>query len=919
MLDENWPKPRSLFLSQPASVGPVNTAKSERQMQAGKKPGLFFVFFGIMVPAAALLFEWQTHFCARHFFDPFPSNVHMMLFGLVPLTNLLIWLCPRVNLSSFYSSITLLAGMAMGVSVMYSLMFLPLVPLSLAFALAVGFGLLGLSPMFGAICLWRGGGFLSGMVRTFGSFFDPHLVKHVGHLIVLVAVVGVEFPSTVTRYYLQMAADPQTSLQGIRMLRQYGSEEVMLRACYERSGRATDILGSLCEFKHPLEVEEARNIFYRVTGKPFNSVPIPASARATIQHAGVSQYGHLNAGVTDEFDLDTDIAGENVATVARGLALAKSTVQGKLDASGLAAKFDWIGEFANSSSVDREMRAKVLLPHNSVVTGASVFMSGKEIKAQIELRSEARAAYKAAVNQRSGPLLVSLSGPDTVLVQCYPVPSKGSLKVLLTVACPLALNAQGEAIFSPPVFAERNFQLPSQCAFELDGAGNYLTFAAGKGAAAGTTIRSDAGWDEIACGKALLHVRRTGEAQQDGGSLGYVSSGVKIGTAPAYLPKPAHLTVLVDGSNSLALRVNELKSALAAIPPGPDVHLAVASDEPVDFARVQSSDLKTSLEQLQAANFAGGQDNAPCLANWLASHKGDSGAAILWIHAAQPQYSSAVDCVKGYLADNNLPGPIIYDLPINAAPNRTTEGIYKSNHLIELDRIGSTADQIAYLVAAWYGKANPLMVRIDQAVATQSNDFPAFKPSYPQQIWAFDQILNLQPSHSSPISLSSLKLARQYQVVSPVSSAVALQPQYRRRIHHKSASGRNPVLPKQIKSLFRASTSSLSALSGGLSQLSEQKGAMERSDSALRPLAAPSGAGGRLSGGMAGNESADSDKSPAEVPELADASGTIDGSPAGADTSTTPEPDSLLLLAVLFAAGAVHIMVTRSSRRTRTL
>ncbi len=82
------------------------------------------------------------------------------------------------------------------------------------------------------------------LASTKKTFFDPHQVEHIGHLIVLCLVVAVELPSTLTRINLSLAADPTTERQGVQWLRQFGSEEVMLRACYERSGRATDILGS---------------------------------------------------------------------------------------------------------------------------------------------------------------------------------------------------------------------------------------------------------------------------------------------------------------------------------------------------------------------------------------------------------------------------------------------------------------------------------------------------------------------------------------------------------------------------------------------------------------------------------------------------------------------------------------------------
>ncbi len=67
----------------------------------------------------------------------------------------------------------------------------------------------------------------------------------------------------------------------------------------------------LYESGRPLPIESARSIFYKVTGKGRSTqFRFPAAARATIQHAGlVDDPNGFNAGVKDEFDLDSDIAG----------------------------------------------------------------------------------------------------------------------------------------------------------------------------------------------------------------------------------------------------------------------------------------------------------------------------------------------------------------------------------------------------------------------------------------------------------------------------------------------------------------------------------------------------------------------------------------------------------------------------------
>src|SRR5271170_6895363 len=105
--------------------------KGQAATPVTNRPGLWFFLLGIIVPVVAITFETQTHFCARHFFDPLPSALHVFLACLMPASCALVWLSARYNISAFYAPATLLAGMAMGIAILYSLMFLPILPQSL--------------------------------------------------------------------------------------------------------------------------------------------------------------------------------------------------------------------------------------------------------------------------------------------------------------------------------------------------------------------------------------------------------------------------------------------------------------------------------------------------------------------------------------------------------------------------------------------------------------------------------------------------------------------------------------------------------------------------------------------------------------------------------------------------------------------
>ncbi|MGH9547896.1 MAG: hypothetical protein ACRD3W_00925, partial [Terriglobales bacterium] len=268
----------------PAPYKHETTGKAQHPPGDFKKAGFAVLFFGVLVPAAAIFCEWNFHLCAQSFFDPLPTFGHLLLVSLIPLSNFLYWLATRRDMSDHYAFIALSNGMAMGVGFLYTLMFLPLMPMGLLYVILLGAGLLLLSPILSLPFTWMTGRGICKLADMRRSSFNAHQVKHLGHLIILVMVVAIELPSTLTRMHLSEAANDATAAGALPWLRTFGNEEVMLRACYERCGRATDIVGSLYDAAHPLAPENARRIFYRVTGKPFNSVPIPAAARATMVH-----------------------------------------------------------------------------------------------------------------------------------------------------------------------------------------------------------------------------------------------------------------------------------------------------------------------------------------------------------------------------------------------------------------------------------------------------------------------------------------------------------------------------------------------------------------------------------------------------------------------------------------------------------
>lgn len=750
------------------SKSKVSTAQPVlfESLSDGKKGTL--LFFGVILPILAVVFESNCHFCAQNFFDPFPSPSHVVLFLLIPLSNFLAYASSSKNMSSHYAFMSLASGMAMGMAFMYSLMFLPLVGRSLLYSLYLGFGLLGLSPILALPCLWGSGKLVAHLAAKQKTYFNAHQVEHMGHLIVLVMVLAVELPSTMTRVQMEMASKPETAVAAYRWLRRYGSEEILLRACYERSGRATDILGSLYEATHPMSVAEARNIFYRTTGKPFNSVAIPASARATIKNANaIADPAGLNAGVVDEFDLDTDIAGEAVSGVARGLSVSASKLSGKLDANAMVADLDWSFSFKNVSKYDREARSKILLPQGAVVTKATLTVNNVEHDATIMVREEARKVYQQAVMQhKEDPLLVSTCGIDQILVQCFPVHPDAALKVKLKIITPLSANGNGSASLMMPVFMERNFQVESATAVDIESGGKHL--------------QGNFENEKIAKFAAFFHVDRDPNLNKvycedkDSSPARILERDI----AAPQIPKPKKLSVIIDGSIGMKDALPSIIEGLKSVPNDVPTELILVADESRVLCSAAtipgSSAFATALGELQKYKAAGGQSDFSALSDYLVKRSKDGGSVALWVHAAQPALGEAQSIKQ--LLGSEAKAPIVYDLQVAAGPNDILDGVENFAGVARVPQNGDLSSSLRQFFLSWTNeKLQQQAEYLYHDASFKSEEQGKYAaPAAMAKLAAYNRVLlDLANPLTSPANEAN-ELARDYHLVTPISSAVVV-------------------------------------------------------------------------------------------------------------------------------------------------
>lgn len=102
--------------------------------------------FGILLPLLTLMVELGTDGCAELFFNPIPTLGHMVLIALVPVANsfALIYADPESKERGWRWGMRL-NGMGLGITAIYGLMFIPLIPMGVI-GLLYGLGIFVLAP-----------------------------------------------------------------------------------------------------------------------------------------------------------------------------------------------------------------------------------------------------------------------------------------------------------------------------------------------------------------------------------------------------------------------------------------------------------------------------------------------------------------------------------------------------------------------------------------------------------------------------------------------------------------------------------------------------------------------------------------------------------------------------------------------------
>ena len=764
--------------------------------------GLMLTIFGVVLPTISILFELWFHLCARTFFDPIPTWWHVLLVSSVPVANALILYRTKTKRFRLAPFLTALNMATMIIACYYTIAFFVLLLPGMVTVFYFGFGLLPMGPLFAFI--------VTLYCRRFLSY--PPLTRRyrwsLAGLLSAAALLGaLELSVIVSRIGLQLAdsKQPAVSQTGIELLRTLGSERTMLQACYERPRNITNLAALLLSNGKAINQQKAREVFYRVTGKPFNSVRPPRLYFTN---------GRWEALDNMTWDFDEGLGGTAVAGRVSGLWLNSSRLDGHIFKRAHLGYLEWTFQFDNQSSLQREARARILLPPGGIVSRLTLWVNGEEREAAFAGRQQTREAYQeVAVRQRKDPVLVTTSGPDQILMQCFPIPPDGgTMKVRIGITTPLVMNSPLQGRLKLPRIIERNFNLTAELKHSL-----WLQSQSSLSSDL-STLHSSVGDENEARligqidDSELLSADATVEVLSPEPSVRVQTPGLDSKRAilqelgPSSPLKVDRLVLAVDDSKGIAPYLPEIVNGLKSLPDSIELLVITASasrDRQREYLPISGEEAARHINSITAV---GGQDNLSLLVRaWELAAETPLGA-VLWIHCPQPLLIGPEQALAQRL-ERSPSRPRIFGIQTIDGPNRIRE---KQLAIKSVSRFDTFEEDLTRWLEQLNSETGPLRFTRQAVLKEDPLADPETTPEttdHVRRLWAAERIELL----ASKVDLdAAIRLSAREQLVTSVSGAVVLETK-----EQFDRAGLTPVNPSTVPVIPEPETWLLMALSLG--------------------------------------------------------------------------------------------------------
>ncbi|MFN4152052.1 MAG: VIT domain-containing protein, partial [Candidatus Sericytochromatia bacterium] len=392
----------------------------------------------IILPILTLLVELISKFCAETLLNPIPTYNHAFLIALVPLFNFLVFnkfSDDKIDAISQNSLLMIFSGITISISLYYSLLFLPFSLVAIFAIVFMGLGFLPLSPFLSfissLICTYT-------LIKKSNKSTSSNLIKiSFGALIGFSVIFLIELQCLVTNYAMIILDrhDHERKIEGLDLLRKYGSLEKIKRSYYTYDPETSDIIMNVLGYPKPYYVDISK-IYYFLTGE------------------------FLKPNRFDSFTerLPNQLGSSKIGFIQPQLYLANSNLDVISNPEKGYYYTEWTINFKNKALFNQEARAEIRLPQNSVVSKASLWVNGVERQAVFAGKKEVTQAYQKIVNKSRDPLLVNYSGQDRILIQCFPVPANdGEIKIRLGITSSFKNHEKQEIVL--PKFIATNFNI----------------------------------------------------------------------------------------------------------------------------------------------------------------------------------------------------------------------------------------------------------------------------------------------------------------------------------------------------------------------------------------------------------------------------------------------------------------------------
>lgn len=613
---------------------------------------------------------------------------------------------------------------------------------------------------------------MSGIARS-SEVWPRRASLGLGLALGIMLVLLPDFSLLVTRFALKKAEshDIGGARAAVRMLRRFGDPEQIGDACRDPLRAVLDVPALL--FRNAGKSALAIPTYYRVTGDYCRPEDHPVRLDLALEE---------RKGVRESIARQESLlAGEDIGPTINGLSLRESVLRAEVSKSGALAKSVWTMEFSNNSTSNQEARLELLMPPHAVVSGVWIWMNGTKYRAEIDPREVARSKYTEVVRvRRRDPVLVTTTGPNKVLAQCFPVPAANTMRIELECAYPVSFE-NDHSYLPLPIIAAGNFAISRPHVIALP----Y-------------------GQSELVCDEQLRknHRRICGLNQAPSA---VVSPDAKVEFVSVLRRPVSSLFVVIDGGKEMAAASAEIIRGIEQANPTIAMNVFIASDEDTADPDLWSmiagnrSDWKSELQRVKNCTFIGGPDNLPALvhASTLASARPNSG--VLWIHGPQPYLYGAPppSQIADFFAGVKDSGVVLSEYEAVPGPNKIVQSmedplrVAKPIQIDSVMRTGSVSADVERHLNYLFGRSKQMTPRFSlQTSGLTKATATARESGLLTSLGAREQVRRLIATGNTE---RATQVACRYEIVSPVTGAVKIDetPAW----SSASPSAASPILP----------------------------------------------------------------------------------------------------------------------------